>query len=223
MDKDDEGRMLDEDRTAEWQRITANVQRAHAKHYEAEEKEAKSESVWRKLARMADAVPEEAYDLATDEFVPFRVRIPNFEETGPVHSTDGKTWQPIKERPQMTATMGTDTMHISEYIMAINPSDPFYRVLGEIAELHARKSKDYGTSSDPFANVRASEEFNIAAWVGAAMRANDKMTRIKSMVSKGYLANESLRDSLTDIAVYMVIATCLLDEQYGRENPASGY
>ena len=164
MDKDDAGREPDEDRTAEWRQITANVQKHAQKHYEAEDKEA---------------------------------------------------------RAHMTAQHAPQTLHIGEYIMAINPSDPFYRVLGEIAELHARKSTDYGTDSDPFANVRASEEFNIAAWVGAALRANDKMTRIKSMVSKGYLANESVRDSLTDIAVYMIIATCLLDEAPTYDAPAN--
>ena len=78
-----------------------------------------------------------------------------------------------------------------------------------------RSQSDYGTSNDPFANIRASEDFNIPAWVGCMMRANDKMVRIQTAAQKGkdQLKNESLRDSLMDLAVYSIIGIVLLEEE----------
>jgi hypothetical protein len=88
----------------------------------------------------------------------------------------------------------------------------FHQILAELGELHDKKQKDYGRDADPFANVRASEAFGIPGWVGCAVRANDKMIRIQKAASGGALMNESLEDSLRDLAVYAVIALCLLEE-----------
>ncbi len=84
-----------------------------------------------------------------------------------------------------------------------------------MGELHDRKQQDYGTDNDPFANVRASREFGVEPWIGAMVRLNDKITRVKSFIAKGNLANESLEDSLSDIAVYAVIAKVLYRESTG--------
>ena len=85
----------------------------------------------------------------------------------------------------------------------------FRDILVEMGELHDRKNADYGTAADPFANVRASEEFGIPAWLGSVIRANDKMTRLKAFANKGELANEPVEDSLIDLANYCVIALLL--------------
>ena len=90
--------------------------------------------------------------------------------------------------------------------------DPFYRKLEEVAALHAKKSNDYSSATDPLANIRASEEFGVPAWLGAMIRLNDKITRIKSYTRNGKLSNESVRDSLIDLAVYAIIALTLWDE-----------
>jgi len=90
---------------------------------------------------------------------------------------------------------------------------PFSEVLAEMQAMHDRKSQDYGVQADPFANVRASEDFGIPGWLGTIVRLNDKITRIKSFAKNGSLANESLRDSLIDIAVYAAIAVALYDER----------
>ena len=89
----------------------------------------------------------------------------------------------------------------------------FHAILKELGVLQDRKQQDYGRTADPFANVRASEQFGVPAWQGAAMRANDKMIRIQSFAMKGDLANESLEDSLRDLAVYAIIALVLREEQ----------
>lgn len=94
-----------------------------------------------------------------------------------------------------------------------NPgSRRFHEILTELADLHDLKQSDYGTAADPFANVRASERFGIPAWVGAVLRGNDKMARLQTFIRKGVLKNESVEDSLRDLAVYAIIALVLLEE-----------
>ena len=88
----------------------------------------------------------------------------------------------------------------------------FHALLNEIAALHDAKQQDYGRGSDAFANIRASAEFGIPPWVGAVLRGNDKMHRIKSLLLNGSLKNEPLEDSLKDLAVYALIALLLYRE-----------
>lgn len=85
-------------------------------------------------------------------------------------------------------------------------------VLADAAALHVKKGQDYGSDADPFANVRASEDFGIPGWIGCVMRANDKMRRLQSFARKGTLANESALDSITDNVVYFAIAAVLYRE-----------
>lgn len=95
------------------------------------------------------------------------------------------------------------------------PRSPFHMALVEIAALHDAKQHDYGRDSDPFANIRASEEFGVPAWMGAVLRGNDKMSRLKTFAQKGVLKNESVEDSLMDLAVYALIALVLFRELKG--------
>lgn len=91
--------------------------------------------------------------------------------------------------------------------------DPrFHALLAEIGELHDRKQRDYGTDSDPFANVRASAELGIEPWRGVVNRMGDKWSRIKQFCKRGTLANEGFEDSLLDIAVYALIGLILYRE-----------
>lgn len=89
----------------------------------------------------------------------------------------------------------------------------FHELVEEIAALHDRKQADYGADDDPFANVRASKEWGVSAWVGALIRLNDKVKRLQSFVRKGSLANESAEDSMRDIAVYALIALVLYEQE----------
>jgi hypothetical protein len=89
----------------------------------------------------------------------------------------------------------------------------FLEKLEQIAELHSVKQHDYGVDEDPFANIRASRDFGVEPWVGAVIRLNDKVTRIKSFIKKGALKNESVQDSLLDISVYALIALILFEEE----------
>ena len=92
---------------------------------------------------------------------------------------------------------------------------PFMAIIDEIVAMHNKKQKDYGTDSDPFANVRASEDFGIPDWVGCMVRANDKMKRLQKAAQGKELANESVEDSLLDLAVYSIIGLALFRETLG--------
>jgi len=110
-----------------------------------------------------------------------------------------------------------ESMQEFEYYKDRNLGDPrLHALLKEIGDLHDRKQADYGTSGDPFANVRSSQEFGVPPWIGALVRMNDKVTRLKMFASRGTLANESARDSMKDIAVYALIALILYEEEESK-------
>ena len=89
----------------------------------------------------------------------------------------------------------------------------FEQVLEEMRQLQASKRKDYGSDTDPLANIRAGAQFaGVPDWVGALMRANDKMFRLSAAAKGSGLANEGVEDSLLDLAVYAVHALTLYRE-----------
>lgn len=90
-------------------------------------------------------------------------------------------------------------------------SERFHQLLQELGDLHDKKQQDYGSSDDPFANITASQDWNIPPHVGALLRMNDKVRRLQSWVKNDYLANEGATDSMRDIAVYAIIALVELE------------
>jgi hypothetical protein len=92
------------------------------------------------------------------------------------------------------------------------PPTRFQEILAEIDSLHLRKQQDYGADHDPFANVRASTEWGVPAWVGALIRATDKIRRLQTYARRGTLANEGVEDSFRDLAVYALIGLILWEE-----------
>ena len=95
-------------------------------------------------------------------------------------------------------------------------SQRFHDLLKELGELHDRKQADYGLPHDPFYNVRSTEDWGAPAWVGAMIRASDKMRRLQTLARVGALANEPAEDSFKDIAVHTIIGLVLYQEQYAR-------
>lgn len=92
-------------------------------------------------------------------------------------------------------------------------SERFHALLKEIGDLHDKKSLDYGSEHDPLANVQASSEFGVPAWIGTLVRLNDKVQRLKAFARRGTLANESAKDSMLDISVYALIAMILYEDE----------
>ena len=91
-------------------------------------------------------------------------------------------------------------------------SQRFHDILDECKSLHDRKQQDYGRDTDPFANVRGSTDWDMPAWVGAMVRANDKIRRLQQYNKKGTLANEGVADAFMDLINYAAIAMVLWEE-----------
>ena len=89
-------------------------------------------------------------------------------------------------------------------------SERFHEILHELGELCDEKEADYAVT--PFSNIRGGAEWGVEPWVGAMIRANDKVKRLQKFAREGKLANESVQDSFRDLAVYAVIALVLYEE-----------
>ena len=96
-------------------------------------------------------------------------------------------------------------------------SEMFHQELKRLGDLHDSKQADYGRPDDPFANVRASEEFGIDPWIGCMIRSNDKMRLVQTYAKGTTLRHESVEDSFRDMAVYALIALVLYKEQHGLD------
>lgn len=85
----------------------------------------------------------------------------------------------------------------------------FIDVINEMIVLYERKNHDYGDSfSDTFEKLGA---------ISAVTRMYDKMNRIVSLVSKDQqkVNDESLRDTLIDLANYAVMTIMEIDKRKG--------
>jgi hypothetical protein len=90
---------------------------------------------------------------------------------------------------------------------------PFLELLEELRQLHLSKSQDYGSESDPLANIRQGAEFvGIEPWRGCMVRVADKVQRLKTYCRTGRLVHEGVRDTLLDLAAYSLLAIVLFDE-----------
>jgi hypothetical protein len=90
---------------------------------------------------------------------------------------------------------------------------PFLELLEEVRQLHLSKSQDYGSESDPLANIRQGAEFvGIEPWRGCMVRVADKVQRLKTYCRTGRLVHEGVRDTLLDLSAYSLLAIVLFDE-----------
>lgn len=156
-------------------------------------------------------------EAGAELFITRRYRVnQESEERVQVSDDTGKIVLPCVDPAECEPMPHKRTALLDRYAAALNSlhqnSLPFAAIVAEVLELHAKKSKDYGSGDDPYANVRASEEFGVPAWQGTLVRANDKVTRLKSFSKKGSLANESAEDSMLDLSVYFPIVLMLYRE-----------
>jgi hypothetical protein len=96
------------------------------------------------------------------------------------------------------------------------PSEEFLRLLGKMKEIHLAKNAGYaGNSPDPWINFKMSKMFGVEPSTGALIRATDKMARIASLIQNpaNDKVNESIYDTLIDLANYAIIAYCLYEEE----------
>lgn len=96
----------------------------------------------------------------------------------------------------------------------------FSELLNEMHDIYERKNSGYAgqDSFDPFANFRMSEKLGISAFKGCLVRMSDKFVRICNLTrdETNNKVNESITDTLIDLAVYSLIAICLFEEKTSK-------
>jgi hypothetical protein len=91
--------------------------------------------------------------------------------------------------------------------------DPrFYALIEEIAQLHSSKNHDYASKQNPLANFEECRGFGVEPHVGVFVRMSDKWARLKQLIGGKSPKNESVRDTLIDLAVYSLINVILLED-----------
>ena len=96
----------------------------------------------------------------------------------------------------------------------MSQSERFYELLETMKNTHDAKRHDYANEADVFANFRTCEAAGIPAWKGCCVRIGDKFSRIMGFAKKEKLKvkDESIKDTLIDMANYALIALILYEE-----------
>ena len=89
-------------------------------------------------------------------------------------------------------------------------------------EISRRKNADYARGGDPFQNFKASEVYGVSVAHGIIVRMSDKMIRASNLLSKAPdVADESIFDTLSDLANYAMILRMWLEQKGGSHQPVS--
>lgn len=94
---------------------------------------------------------------------------------------------------------------------AKNNVDRHYGICDELNQLYAKKNHDYG---DSFHDTFLEEGFAMSR-----IRLSDKLSRFKTL-SKGYqqyISDESVRDTLLDLANYAIMTVMEMDRMGGNK------
>ena len=91
----------------------------------------------------------------------------------------------------------------------------FYKLLGQMADLHSRKNHDYAGKENPLRNFYKAEAMGISPWKGVLVRLSDKWSRLETFAKQNTLevSDESIEDTLLDNAVYSLLAILLRREE----------
>ena len=102
----------------------------------------------------------------------------------------------------------------------MNQSERFYELLENMKLVHDAKRHDYANTDDVFANFRTCEQAGIPAWKGCCVRIGDKFSRIMGFAKKEKLEvkDESIKDTLIDMANYALIALILYEEEENKND-----
>lgn len=104
-----------------------------------------------------------------------------------------------------------------------NGSEDFYNLLNEMAETHHRKSHDYASNDNPFANYKfagmMSKLFNDSEDSGFLGRIGEKLYRLANLENNDKVAlNESIEDTERDIAVIVTLWMAMRRERRRKKN-----
>lgn len=86
----------------------------------------------------------------------------------------------------------------------------FHAILEKMADIHDKKNHDYA-GGNYLSDLIASNRMGIPGWMNALLRMQQKMSRLESFAKQGTfkVKDETLVDTLEDLAVYAVITAIL--------------
>jgi hypothetical protein len=131
---------------------------------------------------------------------------------------------PERERADVNPTI-RDVLVREEQLLAeeakpkqLHPASlRFLEAVEEVRQIHLSKSEDYGSMTDPLANIRNGARFvGIEPWRGCMVRLSDKVTRLETFNRTGKLRHETVEDTLIDLAAYALLALTLYREEHDR-------
>ena len=91
---------------------------------------------------------------------------------------------------------------------ALPTFDAFDAITDELKDTYVKKNHDYGNSFD-----KSIDKFGLTA---AVVRMSDKMERLSSLINKDAKVDESIRDTVMDLANYCIMTAMYLDNK--KEN-----
>lgn len=83
--------------------------------------------------------------------------------------------------------------------------EDFDKITDELKDTYIKKNHDYGNSFD-----KSIDKFGLTA---AVVRMNDKMERLSSLLNKDAKVDESIRDTVMDLANYCIMTAMYLDNK----------
>ena len=89
----------------------------------------------------------------------------------------------------------------------------FREIVSEMVELHDRKNRDYAGGEYLSNFMMCEKHMGIPAWKGCLIRLSDKMSRLMNIARTDEISvsNETVIDTLTDLAVCALIARILYE------------
>jgi len=96
--------------------------------------------------------------------------------------------------------------------------DSFESITDEMFELFKKKQSDYGpTNIGMGSRIIETDEDVERSMIGLVVRMNDKVQRLMNLILDNKdPQNESVEDTLIDIANYAVMAKLVIDKEWGK-------
>ena len=90
-------------------------------------------------------------------------------------------------------------------VFGVPTFEDFDKITDELKDTYIKKNHDYGNSFD-----KSIDKFGLTA---AVVRMNDKMERLNSLLNKDAKVDESIRDTVMDLANYCIMTAMYLDNK----------
>jgi hypothetical protein len=101
-------------------------------------------------------------------------------------------------------------------------TDDFKDLIIELDDLITKKNSDYGSTEDFLANFRKAERLGFQPSDAISIRISDKFSRLCTLLNDdAKVEDETLRDTLMDMAGYCLIMILALEDENGRKNQKS--